>query len=417
MLTWEEARTKVIRGVEPLPPRRMAMENAVGLSLAENLIALESMPPFDNSAMDGFAVRAADIESASEDHPVRLEVIAERPAGTATPILVESGQAVRIMTGAPVPDGADTVVMVESTNFWNPEAHRARPATDDDHHEVEIRKAPAPGANVRRTGESVEAGAVFLEAGTRIGGPEIGLSLSVGVIEVAVHPLPRVAVLSTGDELVPPGSTPGPGQIRDSNRPSLLATLGQYGFPTLDLGLAADDPTVLESRIRRGADEADFLITSGGVSVGDADLTREVLARMGEVESYRVAVKPGKPQLFGHIGSTPVFGLPGNPVSSLVVFDVFVLPALRKMAGRRTLFQPLFNASLGAPLSRKSGRLEFMRMRVHAEDGIWIAESTGPQGSGVLSSMTNANAYAILPPHTDRLDAGSSVLCMFRGTD
>jgi molybdopterin molybdotransferase len=330
---------------------------------------------------------------------------------------VESGQAVRIMTGAPVPDGADTVVMVESTNFWNPGTHRARPASDDDRNQVEIRKAPAPGANVRREGESVEAGSVFLEAGTRVGGSEIGLSLSVGVTEVSAHPLPRVGVLSTGDELVPTGSTPGPGQIRDSNRPALLATLGRYGFPTLDLGLAGDDADLIESRVRQGAEEADFLITSGGVSVGDADLTREVLARIGDVECYRVAVKPGKPQLFGHIGSTPVFGLPGNPVSSLVVFDVFVLPALLKMAGRRTLFQPLFNARLAVPVSRKSGRVEFMRVRVDSEDGVWTARSTGPQGSGVLSSMTNANAYAILPSHADRLEAGSTVMCMFRGMD
>jgi molybdopterin molybdotransferase len=237
------------------------------------------------------------------------------------------------------------------------------------------------------------------------------------VTEVSVHPLPRVAVLSTGDELVPPGSPLGPGQIPDSNRPSLLATLGHYGFPTLDLGLAADDPTILESRIRKGADEAEFLITSGGVSVGDADLTREVLARVGEVESYRVAVKPGKPQLFGHVGSTPVFGLPGNPVSSLVVFDVFVLPALLKMAGRRTLFQPLFNASLAAAVKRKPGRVEFMRVRVEPVDGEWVARSTGPQGSGVLSSMRSANAYAILPSHADHLEAGASVMCMFRGMD
>ena len=155
----------------------------------------------------------------------------------------------------------------------------------------------------------------------------------------------------------------------------------------------------------------------GGVSVGDADITREVLARTGKVKTYRVAVKPGKPQLFGHIGSTPVFGLPGNPVSSLVVFDVFVLPALLKMAGRRTLFQPLFNANLAAPISRKPGRVEFMRVRVDSEDGVWTARSTGPQGSGVLSSMTKANAYAILPAHADRLEAGSSVMCMFRGMD
>jgi molybdopterin molybdotransferase len=300
--------------------------------------------------------------------------------------------------------------MIEATNFWDPAAGRGRrPATPEAGVRLEVTRAVVPGTNIRPRGESVRAGSVMLERGQVVHPAGIGLLLSVGVPDVPVHPLPRVAVLSTGDELVPPSRTPGPGQIRDSNRPTLLAALTARGFPVLDLGLAGDDDRELETRIRKGAEEADFLLTSGGVSVGDRDKTRDVLARLGSVESYQVAVKPGKPQVFGHLGKTPVFGLPGNPVSSLVVFDQFVLPALKKMAGRRDLFWPLFTARLESPVRRRPGRLEFLRVRLDPEGGAWTARPTGPQGSGVLSSMARANGYAILPAEAEDLDPGATV--------
>lgn len=410
MLSWEDAREKVLSGVAVLPAEERAVRDAMGLCVSEEVRAKRAMPPFDNSAMDGYAVRAEDTRGASEEKPARLNVLAERRAGTMGEARVAPGGAVRIMTGAAIPEGADAVVMVESTNFWNPEAAAARrPRTTNE--PVEIREEVPPGANIRRRGESVDEGAVVLDAGRRIGGPELGLLLSVGVNRVVVHPRPRVAVLSTGDELCPPGTEPAPGQIPDSNRPALLALLAEHGFPTEDLGLAGDDEAELSDRILTGAERADFLLTSGGVSVGDYDLTRRVLDRVGDVEAYRVRVKPGKPQLFGRVGNTPVFGLPGNPVSSLVVFDVFVLPALRKMAGYRDFFLPQFIARLAEPITRRRGRVEFMRVRLWVENGVWMVRQAGPQGSGILSSMTRANGYAILPESVDRLETGSAVLC------
>jgi molybdopterin molybdotransferase len=409
VLTWEAARDKVLAGVTPLPPVTAAVAEALGRALAEDVAAPEDMPPFDNSAMDGFAVRSEDVAGASPETPAALTVVADQPAGTSGAAM-RAGEAVRIMTGAPIPEGADAVVMIEATNFWDPETKRGRrPSSAEAGTHLRVMRDAPRGTNIRARGESVRAGTVMLERGHVVRGPEIGLLLSVGLQEVRVHPLPVVGVLSTGDELVPASRIPGPGQIRDSNRPALLAALTARGFPVLDLGLAGDDREALASRIAKGASEADFLITSGGVSVGDRDLTRDVLAEAGSVESYRVAVKPGKPQLFGHLGKTPVFGLPGNPVSSLVVFDQFVLPALKKMAGRSDVLWPVFTARMADAVRRRSGRLEFLRVRLEPEDGAWTVHVTGPQGSGVLSSMTRANGYAILPSETERLEPGDPV--------
>lgn len=416
MLSWIEAREKVLAGVEPLPAESLPAAEALGRALAAPAMARWSMPPFDNSAMDGFAVRAGDVTGATASAPITLEVIGERMAGTSAALTVGPSQAVRIMTGAPLPEGADAVVPVEDTPFWDPERLRARrPRDAEEAGRVAIRREVSPGANVRRAGEAVASGSVILEAGHRIGGAEIGLLLAAGVEAVSVHRIPRVAVLSTGDELVPPGETPGPGRIPDSNRPALLGVLRRLGFGTVDLGLAPDRAPELESRIRTGLPGADFLITSGGVSVGDLDLTRTVLEAMGQVESYRVAVKPGKPQLFGRVLEVPVFGLPGNPVSSLVVFDQFVLPALKKMAGRRDLYPEVFPARLGGPVRRKAGRVEFLRVRLRVEDGEWVALPTGPQGSGILTSMAHADGYAVLPQEAASLEAGDRVPCQFRG--
>lgn len=416
MLSWIEAREKVLRGVEPLPDDAVPVAEALGRALAAPARARWAMPPFDNSAMDGFAVRAADVSGATPGAPVTLRVIGERMAGAWDATRLGPGEAVRIMTGAPLPEGADAVVPVEDTDFWDSETLRARrPRDAAEAARVAIRGAASPGVHVRRAGEAAAAGSVVLDPGHRIGGAETGLLLSTGVDTVRVHRVPRVAVLSTGDELVPPGETPGPGRIPDSNRPSLLAVLRRLGFGTVDLGLARDRVGDLESRIRNGLPGADFLLTSGGVSVGDLDLTRTVLERLGEVESYRVAVKPGKPQLFGRVQGVPVFGLPGNPVSSLVVFDQFVLPALKKMAGRRDLYPEAFTARLAEPVRRRPGRVEFLRVRLRVEDGEWVASRTGAQGSGVLASMVHADGYAILSGEAASLDAGTPVRCQRKG--
>jgi molybdopterin molybdotransferase len=412
-LSWEEARSKVVTSVAPLPPTDAAVRDALGLAVAETVRSPEAMPPFDNSAVDGFALRAADVAGATAEHPVTLRVLGRRPAGPGFDFRVEPGTAVRVMTGAPVPAGADAVVMIETTSAWDPVRGASRPEAAEAP-EVAVGHAPSPGDNVRPRGESVAAGDPMLEPGHVIGAAEVGLLLAVGVVRVRVHPRPRVGVLSTGDELVPAEATPGPGEIRDSNRPALLAALVAEGFPAIDLGLAPDDEPGLTAAVAAGARRVDFLLTSGGVSVGDKDLTRRVLGSLGEVEAYRVAVKPGMPQVFGRLGKTPVFGLPGNPVSSLVVFEEFVLPALRRMAGRAELLPPLFEARLTAPVTRKPGRVEFLRVRLGTDGGRWTASPTGPQGSGILSSMTKADGYAILSAEAERLEAGDTVLCRFR---
>jgi molybdopterin molybdotransferase len=258
----------------------------------------------------------------------------------------------------------------------------------------------------------VKAGDTLLEPGHVIRAAEIGLLISSGITTVRIYPKPRVAVLSSGDEIVAPEQTPGPGQIRDSNRPAILAALTRRGFQTLDLGLIPDDEIRLTETIKTGVSQANFLITSGGVSVGDRDLTHRVFSRLGTVKAMKVAMKPGKPQVFGEVENVPIYGLPGNPVSALVVFDVFVLPALRKLSGWKDVFRPLFMARLERPIQRTGGRTEFVRVHLETENGGWMARSTGPQGSGILSSMTRANGYAILPAAVEHLEAGALVLCM-----
>lgn len=409
LLPWEDARRRVLDGVSPLPPRERPLEECLGLALARPVEAPEPLPAFDHSAMDGFAVRAADTGGADRDHPARLRLGERLPAGTVPTRRIAAGEASAIMTGAPLPPGADAVVPVEATNAWDAASGRMNPAFAAE--EVEIHAPVAPGQHVRRRGESVAPGERVLEAGQVLRAPQIGLLSSLGCMLVNVHPLPRVGVLSTGDELVPASDRPGPGQIRDANRPSLLAAIADYGFSPIDLGHSPDREEALRATLEAGVRSCDFLLTIGGVSVGDHDLTWRVLTRLGEVEAYKVAVKPGKPQAFGRVGGTPVFGLPGNPVSSLVVFDAFVLPSLKKMAGRRDLFWPTFPARLREPLSRTPGRAEFLRVRLTVEDNEWIARPTGSQGSGRLTSMTSANGYAILPAETGTLDAGAIVPC------
>ena len=416
LLDWVTARDRVIDAVSPLPAVRRPVTEALGLALAEPVTSPEDMPPFAHSAMDGFAVRSADTEGASEGSPVVLPVTETIAAAPGRPARLAAGSAARIMTGGAIPEGADAVVPVEHTQFWDPATARSRrPGPGDT--TVSIRRSASAGAHIRPAGESVRQGDRILDAGRRLTSADLGLLISVGVVGVNVHPLPRVGVFSTGDELVPPGAPLGPGQIRDSNRPALLARLAEWGFPTLDLGTLPDAETVLTERLRAAAPKVDFLLTSGGVSVGDFDLTRDVLAKLGQVTSYRVAVKPGKPQLFGSVLGAWVFGLPGNPVSSLVVFDQFVLPALLRLAGRTQILPPVFEAVWNGTLARKPGRTEFVRVHLKPESGRWTATPTGPQGSGILRSMSLANGYAVIPGETASLEPGASVNCQLMRWD
>ena len=360
---------------------------------AGTVVAGHDVPSFPNSAMDGFAVRAADTAGA----PVELEVVGTAAAGSAPGVTVGAGQAVRIMTGAVVPAGADAIVMVE----------RTAPAGAG---RVRIERAATAGDHVRHPGEDIRAGQVLFEPGTELGPGHLGVLASVGASTVDVVPKARVGVLSTGDELT---SAPGdlrPGQIRDSNRPTLLALVERAGCVPVDLGQAPDDEAAITAAIERGVAGCDAILTSGGVSVGDFDYVKVVLDRLGDMHWWQVAVRPAKPLAFGTVGGTPVFGLPGNPVSSMVSFELFARPALRQMMGHQALFRPEVPALADEALRRQpDGKTHFVRVVATTDDdGRLHVRSSGGQGSHLLRAMALANALAVLPDG-DGVHAGETV--------
>ncbi|HZU72881.1 MAG TPA: gephyrin-like molybdotransferase Glp [Acidimicrobiales bacterium] len=379
----DEARRHVLSRCAPLAPVRVAVADALGLVTAEAVGAAEDVPPFDNTAMDGYAVRAADTAGA----PVRLSVLGTLAAGAAPGQGVGPGQAVRIMTGAPIPAGADAVVMVELTR------------AADDGRAVVVEAEVETGNHIRRRGDDVRRGDEVLAAGTVLGPGHLGVLASVGVPEVVVHPRLRVAVLSTGDELVDGGGALAGGQVRDSNRPTLLGLVRQAGFEALDAGIARDSEEQIEKALTGALAESDAVITSGGVSMGDFDLIKVVLDRLGDMRWMQVAIRPAKPLAFGRVGGKPVFGLPGNPVSSMVSFELFAGPALRKMAGHRVLDRPLVPAVAEEALARRpDGKTMFARVRARpGPDGRLLVRSAGGQGSHVLTAMAAAQGLAVLP--------------------
>jgi molybdenum cofactor synthesis domain-containing protein len=392
----EEAQANVVDAVHALTPASTPLARAAGLVLAEEISASENVPPFPNTAMDGYAVRAADTAGA----PVRLRVVGELPAGRAPTVAVGAGEAIRIMTGAPVPDGADAIVMVASTEV--------------DGGDVVINVAAKLGEHVRPAGGDVEAGQLVFQPGTVLTPAHIGVLASLDRHEVKCHPRPRVGVVSTGDELVERGPL-APGQIRDSNRPMLLALLAASGCEPVDYGIARDDEAEIEARIAQAADECDALLTSGAVSVGDYDFVKVVLKKLaaqrpGSAFTWsQVAIRPAKPLAFGTLGSVPVFGLPGNPVSSRVSFELFARPALRKLMGRTELFAPLVGAIAKSAMTRRpDGKLHLDRVRVWVEDGTYVCERAGFQASNVLTGMAMANGLACLPDGSG-VDAGGTV--------
>jgi molybdopterin molybdotransferase len=397
MLSLDEALARITEAVPVLPPVELDFRAAAGLVLAEPIEADSDLPAWPNSGMDGWAVRAADTDGATGEAPARLRIAGDLPAGRAADTPVRPGEAIRIMTGAPIPPGADAVAIVEVSR------------TEGD--VVLLSEAVRAGANIRRAGENVRAGETVLEPGHPLRPADVGLLASLGRTRVRVHPRPRVGVLSSGDELVPPETAPGPGQIRDSNRFTLIAHLASLGFPTVDLGNSPDREAELADLFRRGAASCDVLVSSGGVSVGDYDLTKTVLSRLGTMNFWRVAIRPGKPLAFGFVDGTPVFGLPGNPVSSLVVLDQLVRPALRRMAGHGRLVRPTWRATLEEPIRRAPGRTEFLRAVIRWDGGRFVARSTGPQGSGILKSLSRANGFLVIPPEVVELPAGIEVDC------
>jgi len=388
----EEARTAVLGAVSRLGVEQVSIWECVGRVLADDILAAEDVPPFDNSAMDGFAVRAADVAAAG----AVLEVVEDLPAGVSPTMTVDSGQAARIMTGAPIPPGADTVVRVEDT--------------DSTGGEVAVHVSVAPGTSVRRAGGDLNKGQLVFAAGTRLTPMHVGVLATIGVFEPPVSARPRVALMSTGDELIPVDGGPlRPGKIRDSNRPMLKALLVEAGAELVDLGIIPDDEDALREALDR-AGAADAVVTTGGVSMGDYDVTKLVLSGQSDVEFWKVAMQPAKPFAFGRIRKALFFGLPGNPVSALVSFEQFVRPALLKMQGARALLRPRVDAVATEDLATDPEKTVFLRVRIvgTVEGRLHVAKSGG-QDSNVLSAAAAADAFAVVPRGVGRVAAGEDV--------
>ena len=397
MISVEEHLARILSVVEPLAPLQLGLTDAHGCVLTEDVVAQAPLPGFDNSSQDGYAVRREDLAGASPTSPVVLPVTGDVAAGPASPLRVQPGVCVRIMTGAMMPAGADAVVPVE----W----------TDGGISAVSITRQPDLGAHVRRSGEDVAAGEVVLPAGTHLGAAQIGLAAAVGRSRLLVRPRPRVVVVSTGSELVEAGQPLSPGRIADSNSPALTAAAIEAGAIAYRVGIVPDDPRTLASTLEDQLVRADVLVTSGGVSVGAYDVVKEVLSRLGTVQFDRVAMQPGMPQGFGTIGpdSTPVFGLPGNPVSALVSFEAFVRPALRKMLGATPLERPRVRALAAMALTSPEGKAAFLRVQLEVKKGAYVVTPVSGAGSHLLAGMARANALAIVPVGVETIAAGDPV--------
>lgn len=395
LTSFDDHRAAVLDHVAPLEPLQMKVMDALGLVLAEDVVAGEPLPGFANSAMDGYAVRADDVSGATVDAPVELAVTGEVAAGDPGSTPVEPGTAVRIMTGAPVPPGADSIVPVERTT--------------EQGGRVRIHVAPGHGDNVRPVGVDVTAGTKVLDAGIRLGPADLALLAALGRPLVTCVPSPRVVVLSTGSELVGVGRQPGPGQLRDSNGVMLVTLVRDAGALPFPGGIVADDPKALAQALDQSTGHADLILTTGGVSAGAHDHLSSVLARLGSAHHAKVAMKPGMPQLMGRVGDTPVICLPGNPVSSYVSFEVFVRPALRRMQGRKDLDRPRVKAVLTESVTAPPHKRHFVRVNLARHDGRWRATPTGHQGSHVLTSIARADGLAVIGEDVTELPAGATV--------
>ena len=422
LLSVEEARDRVLASVaEAVGTERLPVADALGRVLAEPVRATTDLPPWDNSAMDGYAVRAADTNGASEDSPTRLRVVGEVRAGVAADLEVPPGSAVRIATGAPLPPGADAVVPVEDTtpvDAAGDQGTRGRDATGPLPAACLVHVALSPGAAVRQRGDDLRSGTTLLDVGDVLGPPGVAIAAGSGNATVVVTRRPRVAVLATGDEVRAPGEDLGAAGIPDANGPGLAALVAAAGAEPIRLGIAPDVLDDVLARLRGAIESgADAIIVSGGVSVGPYDVVKLAFDAIGHIDLWRVAVQPGKPFAFGTAerpgGARPVllFGLPGNPVSGFVTFELFVRPALRRLAGRRDLLRPVDRAVLEEPVSKSHGRRAFLRVVSGARDerGRVRVRLAGGQGSHVLSALAAADALAVIPEADDVLPAGAEV--------
>ncbi len=395
MISVEDALSLILSQIREMGTERVDITSSLGRVIGEDIYARRNNPPWDNSAMDGYAVRFEDIKGAAKENPAVLRVIEDLPAGYTAKNQVAKGEAIRIMTGAPVPKGADTVVMVEDT--------------EKEGERVKVFRETHLGENIRRTGEDIKTGELVVPKGTLIRPAEVGIMATCGRAFVSVYQRPRVAVVSTGDELVDVDEEIAEGKIVTSNSYTLSSMAAECGALPFQLGIARDTREALKEKLMQAL-HADVIITSGGVSVGDFDFVKDVLKELGsEMKFWKVAMKPGKPLAFGTIGGKPAFGLPGNPVSCMVCFEQFVRPSLLKMMGHDKIYRPTVQATLKEDIKKKPGRKHFIRSFVRLEEGHYTVTTTGDQGSGILKSMVAANGLLIFPEEMSMLKAGDTV--------
>jgi molybdopterin molybdotransferase len=406
MLSVEQARERVLSGLSALPAESIPILSALGRVLAQDVEATYDIPPYANSAMDGYAIQAADTARASKDNPARLRVVAELAAGYVCKERVTSGTAIRIMTGAPIPFGADAVVRFERTHL------------DPNH--IQITQPVAVGDEVRSAGEDVHKGDIVLRRGQRLRPQDIGMLASIGKARIEVTRRPQVGVLATGDELVSIDAPLAAGKIRNSNSYSTSAQVLKYGGEPVLLGIASDKKREIRHKIRSGIEQGvDLLLVSGGVSVGDFDMVKKVLATEGEIDFWQVRMKPGKPLAFGHIlfwgKEIPVLGTPGNPVSTMISFEIFARPMILALLGAMDTEHTTVTARLADSIAFKDDRRHFLRVMLDKDEKGYVASLTGDQGSGILTSMVKADGLAIVPEEWSSVDAGTHVQVILLG--
>jgi molybdopterin molybdotransferase len=416
MISVEQALEKILSCINILEEEEVPILESLGQVLAEDIYSNLNVPPLDSAAMDGYAIKSGDTDGATPEAPRFLRVIDSVIAGSLSQREVVSGTAIRIMTGAPVPKGADSVVKFEDTD----EVKRRESSAEQPFTEIGILSKVKPGLNIRRAGEDISQGTLVLGKGTLIRPAEVGVLASLGISKVKVIRHPVVAILATGNELVEIGQPLSAGKIYNSNTYSIAALVRRYGGIPKILGIALDSEDSLVSKLRSGLD-ADMLITTGGVSAGDYDMVKDILAQEGEITFWTVRMKPGKPLAFGRVKgvdrrgnprSVPHLGLPGYPVSSMVTFELFARPAILKMMGRKNLTKPTVAAVIEEPIMNKSGRRAYIRAVVEKRNGQYFARLSGPQGSGVLTSMSRANGLIIVPEDKIEVKTGEVLQVM-----
>lgn len=404
ILSVQEAQERILSFFRPVAEETVPLAACAGRILAEDISAPGDLPPFANSSMDGFAVRAADVRTAGRDTPVALKIVADIPAGSFTDITIQSGQAARIMTGAPLPNGADAVVPVEDTD-----QHTSLPAASPAPEQACILRSVQAGDYIRPRGQDVQQGQALLKKGRKLQPQDVGMLATIGMAQVRVYRRPRVALFSSGDELAPPGQALQPGQIYDSNSTFLAAILEREGAQVIRLGTARDDPAQIEAMLNGAiTQQVDLIVTSAGVSVGAFDFTRQVIEKKGSLDFWKVNMRPGKPLAFGSFAGIPLVSLPGNPVSAFIGCRVFVLPAIRKLTGREAIFFPRRTAVIEQEIE-SDGRESYLRAIAQNEGCKRTVTLTGHQGSGNLFSLVQANALLIVPSGVKSLPSGAEV--------